>query len=79
MSIESSRTSQGFIERFWEIGSSDNDDSFRLLESIELDQELIESLLHVVLFCQPGSSSIPRVCSLDPWRSSCFRLRPARR
>ena len=50
MSIESSRTGQGFIERFWEIGSGDNDDSLGLLESIELDEKLVESLFHVMLF-----------------------------
>ena len=52
MSIKSSGTGQGFIERFWEIGSGDDDDSFRLLESIELDEKLVESLFHVMLFHQ---------------------------
>ena len=60
MSIESSRTGQGFIERFWEIGSGDNDDSLGLLESIELDEKLVESLFHVMLFHQRGHSNKKR-------------------
>jgi hypothetical protein len=78
MSIESSGTGQGFIERFWEIGSGDDDDSFGLLKSIKLNQELIKSLFHVMLIHQLGPD-IERGYALDPWRSSCFRLRPAHR
>lgn len=49
VSVKSTRSSQSFVEGFGEIGSGNDDDALSLLEPIELDQKLIESLLHVVL------------------------------
>jgi hypothetical protein len=76
MSIESSGTGQSFIERFWEIGSGDNDDSFGLLESIKLDQELIECLFHVMLFNQlvPNIERGTHLILGTPLTSDCVQL-----
>lgn len=78
MTIETTWTCQCLVERLGEIGGGDDDDTFRLLETVELDQELIEGLLHVML---RSSVSLPRgvvmmlveVNVLDPLRFSCFQ------
>lgn len=49
VSVESPGPSERFVERFGKVGRSDNDDAFGLLETVKLDQQLVESLLHVML------------------------------
>lgn len=49
VTVEASWTGQGFVQRFGEIGGGDDDDTLGLLEPVELDQELIKRLLHVML------------------------------
>jgi len=49
MSVESSRSSECLVQRLREVGRGDDDDAFRLLETVKFDQKLIEGLLHVVL------------------------------
>lgn len=66
MSIESTWTSQGFIEGFWEIGSGNNNNSLSLLETVELDKKLIEGLFHVVLIRQLLLRLARRGYLLDP-------------
>lgn len=65
MPVESARTGQSLVERFREIGSGDNDDAFDLLETIELDEELIQGLLHVVL-AWSASAMTPKENSAHP-------------
>ena len=49
MTIETTWTGESFVERLGEVGSGDDDDAFRLLKSVKLDQQLVECLLHVML------------------------------
>jgi len=49
VTVETTGTGEGLIERLGEVGSGDDDDTLSLLETVELDEELVEGLLHVVL------------------------------
>ena len=42
MSIEPTRSNEGFIERFGKVRGSDDDDTFALREPIQLNKELIQ-------------------------------------
>lgn len=49
MPVESTRSSQSLIKTLRKVGSCDNDDALHLLETVQFDQKLVQSLLHVVL------------------------------
>ena len=49
MPVESPGSGESLVERLGKVRSSDDDDTFRLLKAVQLDQKLVERLLHVVL------------------------------
>lgn len=59
VSVESSWPGQSLVKRLWEVGRGNDDDTLSLLESIELDEELVQGLLHVML--RPMSDHAPTV------------------
>lgn len=67
MTVETTRTGEGLVERLGEVGSGNNDNTFSLLETVKLDKELVESLLHVVLVLGGtlGSNSVKLVDEHD--------------
>lgn len=62
MPVESTRSSKGLIKTLGEVGSRNDDDAFHLLEAVQFDQKLVQSLLHVVLEKsaeRPGRPRLP--------------------
>lgn len=49
MPVESTGSGKSLVERLGKVRSGDDDDTFRLLKAIQLDQKLVQCLLHVVL------------------------------
>lgn len=49
VAVESSWSNECLVEGFGKVGGSDEDDTFSGRESVELNEELVESLLDVVL------------------------------
>lgn len=76
MPVESTGSGKSLVERLGKVRSSDDDDTFRLLESVQLDQKLVERLLHVVLMSARSAFSCPKTYLIlgGTLRADCIQL-----